>query len=69
MTKAPTPTENSKKATWQYENTTKNIDYTTIADRLTKVSGSNNSHPTGVVKPVYERSIFPLTAKAAWSKG
>ena len=40
-----------------------NFDYTTIADWLRTVSWSNNSHPTGVVKPVYERPILPLTAK------
>ena len=27
------------------------------------VSWSNGSHPTGVVKPVYERSTLPLNAK------
>ena len=51
-----------QKATWQHQNATKNFDYTTIADRLRTVSWSNSSHPTGVVKPVYERSTFPLTA-------
>ena len=54
-----------KKATWQHKNATKNFDYTTIADRLRTVNWSNSSHPTGVVKPVYERSTFPLTAKVA----
>ena len=53
-----------QKATWQHKNATKNFDYTTIADRLGTVSWSNSSHPTGVVKPVYERSTFPLTATA-----
>ena len=53
-----------QKATWQHKNATKNFDYTTIADRLSTVSLSNSSHPTGVVKPVYERSTFPLTATA-----
>ena len=43
-------------------NATKKIDYTAIADRLRRVSWSNYSHPTGVVKPVYRRSTFPLTA-------
>ena len=37
MTKAPTPTEKSKKATWQHKNVTKNFDYTTIADRLKSI--------------------------------
>ena len=53
-----------QKATWQHKNATKNFDYTTIADRLRTVSWSNSSHPTGVVKPVYERSTFPQTATA-----
>ena len=59
MTKAPTPTEQSKKQRpWQHKNATKNFDYTTIADRLRTVSWSNSSHQTGVVKPVYERSTL-----------
>ena len=52
MTKAHKPTEKSKK---QHDNTKsppKLFDYTMIADRLRAVSWSNNSHPTGVVKPV-----------------
>ena len=56
-----------QKATWQHKNVTKNFDYTTIADRLRTVSWSNSSHTTGVVKPVYERSTFPLTAKVVQS--
>ena len=58
-----------QKATWQHKNATKNFDYTTIADRLRMVSWSNSSHPTGVVKPVNERSTFPLTTTAVQSKG
>ena len=53
-----------QKATWQHKNATQNFDYTTIADRLRTVSWSNSSHPTGVVKPVYESSTFPLIATA-----
>ena len=34
------------------KNATQNFDYTTIAYRLRTVSWSNDSHPTGVVKPV-----------------
>ena len=41
----------------------KHFDYTTIAHRLRTVSWSNNIHPTGVVKPMYGYSTFPLTAK------
>ena len=62
MTKAHTPTEKIQKATWQHKNPTKNFDYTTIADRLRTVCWSSNSHTTAVVKPVNERSTFPLTA-------
>ena len=63
ITKAPTPTEKFKK---QRDNkkATKNFDYTTIADRFRTVMWSNSSHSTGVVKPVYERSTFHLTATA-----
>ena len=64
MTKAPTPTEKSKKAKWQHKNATKNFDYTTIADRLRMVSWRNDSHPTDVVKPVYGIPTLPLTATA-----
>ena len=45
--------------TWQHKNATKNFDYTTILDRLRTVSWSNNSYPTGVVKPVYGIPTFP----------
>ena len=64
MTKAQTPTEKSKKQRDNTKNATKNFDYTTITDRLRTVNWSNNSHPTGVVKPVYECSTFQLTATA-----
>ena len=64
MTKAPTPIEKIQKATWKHQNATKNFDYTTIADRLRTVSWGNDSHPTGVVKPVYWIRTFLLAAKA-----
>ena len=64
MTKAPTRTEKSKKQRDNIKNATKNFDNTTIADRLKTVIWSNNSHPTGEVKQVCERSTFPLTTKA-----
>ena len=64
MTEALTPTEKSKKQRDNTKNATKTFDYLTIADRLRKVSWGNDSHPAGVVKPVYEISTFPLTAKA-----
>ena len=65
MTKAPTPTEKSKKHRDNIcKNATKNFDYTRIADRLRTVSvGVTAVNPTGVVKPVYVRTTFPLTAK------
>ena len=55
MTEALTPTEKSKKQRDNTKNATKNFDYTTIADRLRTVSWGNDSHPAGVVKPVYGR--------------
>ena len=58
------PQKNKKKQRDNIKNATKNFDYTTIADRLRTVSWSNSSYSTGVVKPVYERSTFPLTATA-----
>ena len=64
MTKAHTPKEKSKKERDNTKNDIKNFNYTMIADRLRTVSWSKNSHPTGVVKPVYECSTFPLTATA-----
>ena len=64
VTKAPTPTEKSKKQRDNIQERHKNFDDTMIADRLRTVSWSNSSHPTGVVKPVYERSTFQLTATA-----
>ena len=64
MTEALTPTEKSKKQRDNTKNATKNFDYTTIADRLRTVSWGNDSHPAGVVKPVYGIPTFPLTAKA-----
>ena len=67
MTKAPTPTEKSKK--WKDKSATKNFDYTTIADQLRTVSWSNDSHQSGVVKPVYGIPTFPLSAKAVQSEG
>ena len=57
MTKAPTPTENPT-------NATKNFNYATILDGLRTVIWGNDSHQTGVVKPVYGIPTSPLTAKA-----
>ena len=44
--KNPYTTRKIQKATRQYKNATKNIDYTTIADRLRTVSSGNDNHPT-----------------------
>ena len=43
---------------WTAQNATKNLDYITISDRLRTVSWSNNSRPTGVVKPAYGNPTF-----------
>ena len=51
MTKNFTPSESPTK--WQHKDATKNFDYTTMADQLKTVSLSDDSHPSGVVKPVY----------------
>ena len=67
--KSPYTHRNIQKATWQHKNATINFDYATIADRLRTVIWRNISHPTGVVKPVYESSTFTLTATAVKSKG
>ena len=66
--KSPYTHKKLQKAKWQYENATKNFEYTGIADRLRTVSWSNDSHPTGVVKPVYGIPTFPRTAKAVYQK-
>ena len=68
MTNGHTPTDKSKKHRDNINNAIKNFDYTTITDRIVTVSRSNSSHPTGVVKPVYGRPTFPLTATAVQSK-
>ena len=64
MIKAPTPTEKFKKQRDNTKNATKNFDYTTIADRLRTASWGNDSHPTGVAKPLNGIPTLPLTAKA-----
>ena len=69
MTKAPISTENTKKSNAIGQKGDHNIDYTTIADRLRTVNMGNDSHPTGVVKPVTEIATFPLTATVVLSKG
>ena len=62
MTKAPTCTEKQKqKAPWQQTNTTKNVNYSTIAHRLKPVSCGSDFNTTGVVKPVNGILTLPLT--------
>ena len=53
-----------RKATWQHKNAIKNFYDTTIADWLGTVSWGNDSHPTGVVQPMFGIPTFPLTGKA-----
>ena len=62
MTKATTPTEKSKSNVITQKRD-KNFVYTTIAGRLMTISWRNDSHPTGVIKPVYGIPTFILTAK------
>ena len=62
--KKPYTNRKIQKATRQHKTDTKNVDYTMSTDQLRAVSESNNSNPTGVVKPVYERSTFTLTKTA-----
>ena len=64
MTKAPIPTEKSNKHRDNIKTPPKNFNYKTITDRLKTVRWSNSSHPTGVVKPVYERPTFPQITTA-----
>ena len=45
-----------QRAISQHKNATKIFDKTMIADRLRAVIWNNNSHPTGVVKPVNTES-------------
>ena len=63
--KSPYIDRKIQNAMWQHKNATKNFDYTATADRLRTVSWGSDSHPTGVVKPVYGIPTFPLlTTKA-----
>ena len=62
----PLHQQKNKKATGQHKKATDHFDYTTIADRLRTASWSNDTHPTGVVKPVYGIQTFPVTAKVVY---
>ena len=65
MTKAPTPKEKSKKQRDNMKNVTKTFDITQRlrTDLWRSVGVTAVTYPCGVVKLVYERSSFPLTAK------
>ena len=64
MTKAPTPTEKSK----IHRDNIKTLPKTSITQRLRtdlgRSVGVTAVNPTGVVKPAYVRTTFPLTATA-----
>ena len=66
MTKAPTPTEKSKKQ----RDITKKLPKTSITQGLRtdlgRSVGVTAGTPTGVVKRVYERLTFPLTTTAMY---
>ena len=65
MKKALTPTKKKiKKLSDDTKTPIKTFDYTTIADRLRTVNSDNDSHSTGVVKPVYGIPTFSLSATA-----
>ena len=65
MTKAPKTHRKKQKMQCDITKTsTKNFDYTMIADRLRTISWGKDSHLSGVVIPVYGSQTFPLTAKA-----
>ena len=61
--KSPYTHRKPQKATWQHTNATKDFHYTTIADRLRAVIRGNDSHLTGMVKPIYGIPTFPLTVR------
>ena len=64
MTKAPTPTQKSKKHRDNIKTPPKNSITQRLRTDLGRSVGVTAVNPTGVVKPGYERSTFPLTATA-----
>ena len=54
------PQKNPKRQSDNTKKATNDFYITTIADRLKMVSWCNNSHPTGVIKQVYEWSTLNL---------
>ena len=57
----PLHRQKTPKSNLTTQNATKNVDYRTIADRLRTVNWGNDSHPTGVVKPVNGIPTLPFT--------
>ena len=55
-------TSGIKKNNVKHKNATKMFDYSALEDQLSTVSWSNDSHPTGVVKPVNGIQTFPPTS-------
>ena len=55
--------QNIFKSKMTTEKRQQNFDYTMIADQLRTASGSNDNHPTSLVKTVYGIPTFPLTTK------
>ena len=64
LTKAPIPTEKSQKHRDNMKNATKTSITQQLLTDLGRSVGVTAVNPTGVVRPVYERSTFPLTATA-----
>ena len=59
--KSPYTNRKTQKKRDNTQNANKNVDYTTITDRLRMVSWGNDSHPTVLVKLVNGIPILPLT--------
>ena len=64
MTKAPITTEISKKHRDNIKNATKTSITQRLRTDLGRSVGLTAVYPTGMVKPVYVRTTFPLTATA-----
>ena len=69
MTKAPTPTEKSKKHRDNIKNATKTSITQRLRTDLGRSVGVTAVNPTGVVKRVLWAPTFPLTTSALWSTG
>ena len=64
MTKVPTPTADSIKHRDKIKNATKNSITQRVRNELGRSVGVTAVNQTDVVKPVYVRTTFPLTATA-----